>query len=184
MIGLWTYHWLQENQFPVHYFPTSTSTNLLAKEAATHETHPVVFYVTDAQTQGRGQGARSWINSDPGTNLLITCSLQSGQAPQPELCLAIGAKLHKICSNRWPQLSWRVKPPNDLYLAEQKVAGILLESISQGSTHRLLVGLGFNILNFPHDPSFEATSLQKHLTQPLTQNEWNQFLTEFIPLLL
>ena len=184
MIGLWTYHWLQENNFPVHYFPSTSSTNLLAKEAATYETQSAVFYVADTQNQGRGQGTRTWINSAPGTNLLLTCSLKSGQAPQPELCLAIGEKLHKVCSRRWAQLKWRVKPPNDLYLEEKKVAGILLESISQGDTHRLLIGLGFNIFDFPQDPSFEATSLQKHLSQPLAKEEWNQFLNEFLPLLI
>jgi len=183
MIGQWTFQWLQENNHPVHYFPTTTSTNAIAKEASGSELHSTVFYVADTQTHGRGQGTRTWINSQPGTNLLLTCSLKSELPPQPELCLAIGNKLHKICLNQWPQFQWRVKPPNDLYLENKKVAGILLESISQGLHHRLLIGLGFNILNSPEDPQFEATSLQKHLSQPLSKADWDQFMNHFIKIM-
>jgi len=180
MIGQWTFQWLQENNFPVHYFPTTTSTNAIAKEASNTELHPNVFYVADAQSQGRGQGARTWINSKPGTNLLLTCSMKIHLPPQPDLCLAIGEKLHRVCLSQWPHLNWRVKPPNDLYLEGKKSAGVLLESVTQGSSHRLLVGLGFNVLDFPTDASFEATSLQKHLLEPISKEHWTQFLSGYI----
>lgn len=180
MIGQWTSQWLQKNHFPVYYFTSTSSTSAVAKEAALSEQPELVFYIADEQTQGRGQGTRSWLNSNPGTNLLLTASLQSQLPPQPELCLSIGKKLQQICSHQWPQLKWHVKPPNDLYLENKKVAGILLESISQGTKHRLLVGLGFNVLDFPQSNDFAATSLQEHCTPKITKETWDSFVASLV----
>lgn len=179
-IGQWTTQWLQSQGHPVHYFPTTTSTNLLAKEQAIAEREAVVFYITDDQSQGRGQGTNQWLNSHPGTNLLFTGSLKSLVPPQPELCLVVGQHLMESCRTLWPDLEWRVKPPNDLFLFDKKVSGILLESVSQGSVHRLLLGIGFNVLAHPNHSSFEATSLSEHLSTPLLQQQWNQFLHVFL----
>jgi BirA family biotin operon repressor/biotin-[acetyl-CoA-carboxylase] ligase len=175
IIGQWTFQWLQSKNMPAHYFPVTTSTNLIAKEGAMSETAPLVFYVADEQTQGRGQGSNKWLNTTPGNNLLITCSMESQQPPQPELCLSFGEHVKKSCEKHWPSLQWRVKPPNDLFLSNKKVAGILLESVTQGNHHRLLFGLGFNVLDYPIDPSFEATSLKSHLASVPSQAQWNLF---------
>lgn len=183
MIGQETFQWLQEHQHPVHYFPSITSTNAVAKEAAISEKHARVFYIAESQTQGRGQGTHSWLNATPGTNLLLTCSLESKQVPQPELCLAFGHKIHKICLNLWPRLNWRVKAPNDLYLEDKKVAGLLLESVTQGPHHRLLFGFGFNVLEHPEDTSFMATHLQQHLQDPISIKDWHRFLEQLVELL-
>lgn len=179
-IGEWTFQALNRLNYKTHYFPTIESTNLVAKESAMTETEPVVFYIADHQTSGRGQGVRTWLNSDPGTNLLMTCSFLTSTPPQPELCLTFGEILHKNCLEFWPNNSWHVKPPNDLLLSDKKVAGILLESVSQGTQHRLLLGLGLNVLDYPKDSSFTATSLQEHSSEPITQNLWEAFMTKLI----
>lgn len=180
MIGLWTHQWLSKNQFASHYFTNTTSTNLLAKEAAMGEESAASFYVAETQSAGRGQGQNKWFNSEVGTNLLMTCSLRSQTPPQPELCLTFGEHLHAACLKAWPSLNWRVKPPNDLYLSDRKVAGILLESVSQGSQFRLLFGLGFNVLNFPKDTQLAATCVQEHLSEPLTKEVWEAFLESLL----
>lgn len=180
MIGRWTAHWLKNQGHQINYFSSTTSTNSMAKEAAMQEHSPLVFYVTDEQSAGRGQGNHQWLNTAPGTNLLLTCSLATKTPPQPELCLTLGQKLKLACQQSWPELPWSVKPPNDLFIGDKKVAGILLESVSQGPNHRLLFGLGFNALDFPKDGSFSATSLQEHLSQPLEQSQWEKFLKELL----
>lgn len=177
MISQWTYEWLQEQGHLSHYFETTPSTNLIAKEKAFLEPEPLVFYVADQQTMGRGQGAHRWLNTGPGTNLLITCSVSFDQPPQPELCVTFGQHLKAACEQIWPELQWKLKLPNDLLLFELKVAGILLESVSQGAQNRLLFGLGFNALDFPPSEDFLATSLQSHLRRPLEPVQWKEFLT-------
>ena len=184
MIGQWTKEWLEAQGFSSHFFESTTSTNFVAKERAMIEDCPTVFYLTDQQTQGRGQGSHQWLNSEPGSNLLMTCSIAIAEPPLPELCLAIGQKLKKACEDTWPNLNWSVKAPNDLLLENTKVAGILLESVSQGPNHRLLVGIGLNGLNCPREKGFPATALQDPLNAPLSQSEWMTFLKTFVPMLV
>ena len=67
-----------------------------------------------------------------------------------------------------------MKPPNDLYLGDKKIAGLLVETVSQGSTHRLIVGLGMNILNHPR-----AIGNATHFAageSSITEGEWYRFL--------
>ncbi len=176
MIGQWTFQWLQQQGYQANYIPSTTSTNLIAKENAMAEKSPVVFYITDEQSMGRGQGNNKWINPAPGKSLLMTCSLLSTKPPQPELCLTFGRHLKSTCAILWDDLQWRIKPPNDLFLENKKVAGILLESVTQGAQYRLLFGLGFNVFEFPQTPEFEATCLKEHLETSLTEEKWTQFL--------
>ncbi len=183
-LGEWCFQILQDLQLPVHYFPSTSSTNQIAKEAAMSELTPMTFYLADHQTAGRGQGTHTWLNTTPGTNLLLTCSIQSQQTPQPELCLSFGELLLEQCLKSWPHLQWKIKRPNDLLLSNKKVAGILLESVSQGPQHRLLFGLGFNVLDYPKSNDFEATSLQENLNAPLKHEEWKSFFHGFTQSLL
>lgn len=183
-VGEWSFEVLSELQLSSEYYPETTSTNLLAKDKAMDENNPLTFYLTDHQTAGRGQGTHLWQNSAPGTNLLITCSLKSKNPPQPELCMSLGNLLKDQCESSWPQLNWKLKAPNDLFLSEKKVAGILLESVSQGSHHRLLFGLGFNVFDNPTGFDFESTNLQAHLNEPLPQQKWKSFFKNFIQALL
>lgn len=177
MIGQWTYEWLKNQSFEVTFLDETTSTNLIAKDNAMTEKTPVVYYVADSQTQGRGQGTNKWINTKPGSNLLVTCSIESKNPPQPELCLSFGEHLKKACQSRWPNLGWRVKPPNDIYIDDKKIAGILLETVSQGTKHRLLIGLGFNVTEHPVDDSFLATNLNAHISE-VKKSDWQHFLKE------
>ena len=55
----------------------------------------------------------------------------------------------------------RVKWPNDVLADDRKIAGILLESASNGGERLewLAVGIGINLDHFPLDTDFPATSL-------------------------
>ena len=68
---------------------------------------------------------------------------------QPTLSPLVGLALYKACSGTWPFLNWNLKAPNDLYISNKKVAGLLIETVTQGDDIRLLVGLGLNVLATP-----------------------------------
>ena len=69
--------------------------------------------------------------------------------------------------------------PNDLLLSGAKIAGLLVESVTNGSSHRLLIGLGLNALNHPRRFS-EATHLVAHLGNSLDEGEWFMFMDELL----
>lgn len=174
-----TKNWSELGSLSSVCIPQTTSTNLDAKNAAGKENQALVLYVTDEQTAGRGRGDHTWQSPAPGTSLLSTWSLQTRKAPQPILAPAIGLALFKSAQTTWLGHPWSLKAPNDLYLGDKKVAGLLLENIQEGPLHRLLVGLGLNVFSNPQVASSGALSEQIS-PEELTAEVWMQFLDRWL----
>jgi BirA family biotin operon repressor/biotin-[acetyl-CoA-carboxylase] ligase len=182
-IGEISAKWAKVASLDHWYEPTTTSTNSMAKDNAFTEEiskTAIAVYFTDHQSQGKGRGINRWINSKEGSNLLSSWSFYIRNTPAPLLSCFIGLAVYRALSSTWPFLPWSLKAPNDLYLADKKVAGLLIESIGVGNSHRLVVGLGFNI--FSHPSVIEnASHLSAFLgTKQLTQNEWFSFLDRLL----
>lgn len=130
---------------PVHYFERTDSTNLRAKTLAVAGTPGGALVIADFQTQGRGRLKRVW-RSPAGRNLLFSLLLR----PRLELrsffrlTMAAGVSLSRAVEELTglrPELKW----PNDLYLGEHKLAGILTEIAGQAQLlDWAVVGIGLN----------------------------------------
>lgn len=178
-LGFITQAWCTKRQIPVEYFPSVDSTSTYAKTLMNDplENHkPVHLVVTDAQSAGRGRGANTWINPQSGSSLLSTWSFRLTRPPQPVTSARIGVALYNATTKVWPQAAFSLKAPNDLYLGDKKVAGLLLEAIEQGPHIRLLIGLGFNVLSAPALDI--ATSLKTEIEEELILANWEFFLDE------
>lgn len=183
-IGEVTQHWAEHQKLPVKYFPQIDSTNTRAKsEAFSPESlsEHLIVYLTDHQTAGKGRGQNKWNSAQVGTQLLSTWSFMLEQTPQPIISPMIGLALYRSAMATWPFLNWNLKAPNDLYLDDKKVAGLLLETISQGDDHRLLVGIGFNVVSAPAEVEI-ATALAQKLSKesPLLAQDWISFLERLL----
>lgn len=180
-IGEWTQTWAEQKNIFVSFFDEIPSTNDLAKLKASSETHPLHLYLANHQSRGRGRGQNIWLSPEPGHGLLSTWSLDLNAAPAHTLSPRCGLLLLKAAQECWPSLTWSLKAPNDLYLGQKKIAGLLIECISQGPRHRLLFGLGMNVGSVPPDMQ-EATCLMSEeglgsdLMADLSQDRWFQFL--------
>ena len=172
-----TNNWAGQREIKVEFAMETTSTNDDAKDAALSETEDLVIYLTAHQSQGRGRGINHWLDTGAGESLLSTWSLAVQSPPQAITAPRVGLAVLHAVSQTWPSLNWSLKAPNDLILNGKKCGGLLVETVSDGSRHRLLIGLGFNILNHPRKFN-EATHLSPALTQPLEEGEWFQFLDE------
>ncbi len=125
------------------------STNRIARELALSGKPQGYAVLADCQTAGRGRLGKVW-QSPPDTGLYGTIILR------PELRiedyskitimtgLAVCRVLEKICRLE-PQLKW----PNDIYIADRKCGGILVETSSlqgdPGEQNFALVGIGLNV---------------------------------------
>lgn len=129
---------------------TVDSTNRYASERATEWPLPAVV-VTETQTAGRGRGGNRWWSGPGG----LTCSLvvAADQSPfqgteQGLLSLLTAAVLrdYLLSIDGLRGEPFHLKWPNDLYLRERKVCGILLEQASSDPA-RLVIGVGLNVNN-------------------------------------
>jgi len=180
-LGKTTHHWAQKQEIDSYYFTTLDSTNSKAKAEAFNEhsfNKPLILYLAGHQSAGKGRGQNSWVSDPSGSQLLSTWSFMSGLVPQPIISPMMGLALYRAANASWPFLNWNLKAPNDLYINSKKVAGILLETVSQGDDHRLLLGLGINIISSPDFLPTTATSLAVELSKdaPLLTEDWIAFL--------
>lgn len=102
--------------------------------------------LADNQTAGKGQFGSSW-ESIPGKNLLFSIYLKPNFI-QPEnqfllariSALAVWDTLHI----EFPDVS--IKWPNDLYIGDRKVCGILISnSLQAGRIQHAIIGIGLNV---------------------------------------
>lgn len=97
------------------------------------------------QTCGRGQGDHKW-SSVPGRSLTFTFVLKNGmKAADAQYVTKITT--HAICAYLAGHgISTRVKLPNDIYVGDLKICGILIENIILGkSLEASIVGVGLNV---------------------------------------
>ncbi len=123
------------------------------------------LYLTDHQSRGRGRKKSSWENLNEGEILLSTWCFKSQQSPQPIITPLLGLTLRSSLLEIKKDLTLRIKAPNDLYLNNAKVGGLLVESVQQGDRFSLMIGLGLNVFNSPQldQPiSFLTTSMEIH----------------------
>jgi BirA family transcriptional regulator, biotin operon repressor / biotin---[acetyl-CoA-carboxylase] ligase len=183
-IGQVTHHWAQAQKIKSDYTKQIDSTSLKAKADAFSDealNEQLILYVTDQQTAGRGRGQNTWAHSNIGSQLFSTWSSMIDQPAQPTLSPLIGLAVFRAAQSTWPFLAWSLKAPNDIYLGEKKVAGLLIETLSQGSDHRLLIGFGFNVISSPAEVK-TATSLVESLSEatPLLAEDWIAFLERLL----
>lgn len=133
----------------------------------------VVF--AEFQSAGRGRLDRVWTSSkEQNLTFTILLDLQHHSIRHPQLLNFVASiavarsieNLHMIKTN----LKW----PNDVMIGQKKIAGILCESVSQGSTiSRVAVGIGINVNqpNFSSGYLIEPTSLRIELKQYVSREK-------------
>jgi BirA family transcriptional regulator, biotin operon repressor / biotin---[acetyl-CoA-carboxylase] ligase len=121
----------------------STNSELM-RRARAGRFNPTLL-VAEQQTAGRGRLGRQW---DSGGPQALTFSLGLVLDPQDwsGLSLAVGLA---VAQSLHPDL--RLKWPNDIWLNDRKLAGILIETASFDDTRYVVIGIGINIEPRPAD---------------------------------
>ena len=126
------------------------------------------FWITaTAQTAGRGRMDRAWVS--PRGNLYASLLLSNPAAFEraPELGFVAALALHDAVVAEAPALAPRLalKWPNDLLLAGEKCAGILIEGeVGPDKSLSVIIGIGVNCSSHPTTPvDRPATALAAHL---------------------
>ena len=126
------------------------STNVQAEEllSKTNPSHGTVISAS-FQHQGKGQFGRMWY-SDKEKNVLCSVILRPEHLHASDqfylnaaVCQALVALINEITSGI---VSAKIKWPNDIYVNEKKIAGILIQNTISGyQVKTCIVGIGINV---------------------------------------
>jgi BirA family transcriptional regulator, biotin operon repressor / biotin---[acetyl-CoA-carboxylase] ligase len=102
----------------------------------------------DQQINGVGHGNNRW-ESESGKNLtfsLVLCPLKLNPADQFLLTQMVSVAIHDLILEYIPSEAVKIKWPNDIYIAHDKVAGILIRNVLSGNNIRYsIIGIGLNV---------------------------------------
>jgi BirA family biotin operon repressor/biotin-[acetyl-CoA-carboxylase] ligase len=124
---------------PYYFFcieqTASTNTDLLNRLRQGEQLHGL-FYYANKQLAGRGQRGKKW-QSDGG----LACSLvwQFHNKPSAFLSILVGIALVRALNDF--DIPAKLKWPNDIYINQKKLAGILIENHKNFA----VIGLGINL---------------------------------------
>lgn len=137
------------------HFKTIDSTNNYAKQNI-HSLKHFDVIDTDHQTSGRGRSNHHWITT-PKSNLTMSLIIKDKIEPNniQQLTQVTALAICQVCSDLG--LHPKIKFPNDIYINDKKIAGILIETIYEQGLTGIIIGVGFNVneINLPDN----ATSL-------------------------
>lgn len=164
------------------YLPECTSTNQVAQQMYLHRRiSEGDIVMAEYQTAGRGQRNNVW-ESAPGKNLTFSLLLTPGFlyiSEQFFLNIFISLAIRDFLAEYLPENLY-IKWPNDLYYAEKKICGILIESnIKNNAIQSSVIGIGINVNQeeFVHD---NAISMAQICGQTFDREELLKILAEKI----
>ncbi len=127
-----------------------------------------MLVLADRQTRGRGRGENRWWSSEGALTFSLILRLDPSQIPldrRPLLALATGLAVRDALEDFVPSAALRLKWPNDVYLNDRKVCGILIELPARPSDI-CVVGIGVNVTNSfdvaPPEVRGRAISVSEH----------------------
>lgn len=125
--------------------------------------------ITDYQTAGRGQRGNQWV-AKPGENFTLSVILRphflmANEQFRLNIAVSLGV-FDFLLPYLGPHL--KIKWPNDIYVNNQKLGGILIENTLQGNRlESSVVGIGLNINQLDFEEG-RATSLRLMLGRELS----------------
>jgi BirA family biotin operon repressor/biotin-[acetyl-CoA-carboxylase] ligase len=148
----------------VLWYPDVSSTNDVAAAIAGRGAREGSVVLANAQSAGRGRQGRTWV-SPPGAGLYVSIVLAPPPHAVPLLTIAAGVAVAEgiqAASGLEPRLKW----PNDVYLGDRKVAGVLAEA---DNCSIVILGIGVNVMPAAYSPAIasRATSIEDELGRPV-----------------
>ncbi len=171
--------WLKQLQ----WLEEIDSTNSLARRLiAANQLRLPALLAADQQTAGRGRSARPWWS--PNGCLMFSLVVGDAHVPAdplswPQLSLVCGVAAALAVEREVPDVNVQLKWPNDLYVRNRKLAGILVEAVPLPGAKEpgcgamaFVIGIGLNVsVDFrdaPREVQDKACSLSQFSSVALT----------------
>jgi len=159
-------------QFEILKYKSVTSTNDVAIDLIKKKQRISGCVYAETQTKGRGTRGKKWI-SDKG-NLFISLffPLEKKYPPFNEFSIInaviISNTIKKFCN----QKKITLKFPNDIFLNNRKICGLLQELITLEEREFLIIGVGLNVVSNPNiNNKYQTTNMFLETNKKISINE-------------
>lgn len=152
----------------INWSDTTDSTNSDAMRNL-HTTVGDSVWSADFQTAGRGQRGNKW-HSTKALNLTFSILLKDVQlAPHLQHYISMISALAVADYIKSKGIEARIKWPNDIYVGDRKICGMLIENIlGSDNLSASIIGIGINLNQLEFDSVlFNPTSLLKEVQDRL-----------------
>jgi BirA family biotin operon repressor/biotin-[acetyl-CoA-carboxylase] ligase len=149
-------------------FRETSSTNDRARQAGISGAPEGLAIFAEGQTKGRGTYGRKWV-SGAGDGLWFSILLRSRIEPNefPRLVQLAAVACAEVVERSVGRIV-HIKPPNDLVLANGKLAGFLLET--SNSWDFQVLGIGINIRSAPWLHDCPTAAMQQFSMNKISRN--------------
>ena len=160
----------------LEHHETLPSTNDRLKEWARAGAPEWSCVIADQQTAGRGRHGREWA-SPPGNLYLSLLVRSAGAAEGPPTTFSLAAGVAVAEALAEFGVLARLKWPNDVVgVSSRKLAGILVEATTSGSTlETLVIGIGINLTQrhgaLPRELRSSATTVAAEAGRPVERSD-------------
>ncbi|HAK05218.1 MAG TPA: biotin--[acetyl-CoA-carboxylase] ligase [Firmicutes bacterium] len=168
---------VNEVLFSIIHFDELTSTNDYIKN--NYRLLPDVSLIrADYQSAGRGQFSRNW-ESNRGQNLLVSLLLKTGINDLSVHSYEEQVRNSLISLLDFYGVNAHIKLPNDIFVGDRKISGILIETKQIAGVYEyLIIGIGLNVGQTEFPDYLNATSIA--LQSPLKiylEDVFNKFIS-------
>ncbi len=161
------------NVSTIEHHEVLDSTNRRAMVLLGEDVELPLLVIADEQTAGRGRGSNEWWS--PRGCLMFSLAIQRTEdlSELPPYSLAVGLGVRSAIASELPGHGVKVKWPNDVYVGDRKISGILIE-VPPGDPGKLVIGIGANVNNSTRDAPDSIRSTVATITdltsQPVDMN--------------
>ena len=127
----------------------ATSSSDLAKDAVLKNKRKYGAFFVKQQTKGRGRNSKDWFSPKGNLHLSIVVYPKTSLSNWNEFSIisALATRRSLMCFSGKFKNELKFKWPNDIIILNQKIGGILIETIPFKNS--LIIGIGLNLLNSP-----------------------------------
>ena len=137
-----------------------TSTNDVAINLIKEKYKDTGYIYAKNQTKGRGTHGREWVSDDGNLFGSIFFPLKNDYPPFNEFSIINPVIISSVIENFCEKKNITFKWPNDVFVNQKKICGILQELITVNSRKFLIIGIGLNIVSNPKiDTKYQATNI-------------------------
>ena len=166
------------------YHSVVSSTQLIAGKYAIDKAKEGMAVIAESQTEGKGRKGRKWLSPGSG-GIYISIILRPDIKPvnAVQIPLVVGVALAEAI-RKATSLNARIKWPNDIYINDKKICGILAEiSCELDKINHIIVGIGINantrMSELPIEIQEVATSISDEYGKQINRAALiTQFFTE------